>query len=149
MRLVTMTLLGALFAPIAAFAAEPIATADSETPGLSLEVQGLKIVSGTLMLRFSVENKGEKDFDLDSTMAGYEGSSVDGIYLIDGPGKKKYLVVRDADNHCLCSRDIKHGLPPNTIAAFWAKFPPPPDSVQKIGVVVPHFIPMDDVPISR
>jgi len=149
MRPVTLTLLGAFFVPVAAFAAEPIATADSETPGLSLEVQGLKIVSGTLMLRFSVENKGEKVFDLDSTMAGYENYTVDGIYLIDGPGKKKYLVVRDADKYCLCSRDIKRDLQPNTTAAFWAKFPPPPDSVQKIGVVVPHFIPMDDVPISR
>ena len=38
-----------------------------------------------------------------------------------------------------------------TLIEEWgtAKFPAPPDSVQKIGVVVPHFIPMDDVPISR
>jgi hypothetical protein len=32
---------------------------------------------------------------------------------------------------------------------FWARFPAPPDNVVKIGVVVPHFVPLDDVPLSR
>ena len=38
-------------------AAEPIATTEGETPGLSLQVQELKRVSGgTVMLRFTVTN---------------------------------------------------------------------------------------------
>jgi hypothetical protein len=130
-------------------AAEPIATTDGETPGLSVQVQELKLVSGALMLKFTLKNGSDQAVDLYSTMSGSEGQSVDGIYLIDVPGKKKYLVVKDSDSHCLCSRDINRNLAPNTSEAFWAKFPPPPDSVQKIGIVVPHFIPMDDVPISR
>jgi hypothetical protein len=132
-----------------AFAAEPIATTDGETPGASIQVQQLKVVSGALMLKFTIENNGDKPMDLLYAMAGSENQTVDGIYLIDVPGKKKYLVVRDSDNHCLCSRDINRNLAPNASAAFWAKFPAPPDSVQRIGIVVPHFIPMDDVPISR
>jgi hypothetical protein len=130
-------------------AAEPIAATDSESPGASIKVQELKLVSGALMLKFTVENTGEKEFGLYDTMVGAERDTVDGIFLIDVPGKKKYLVVRDTDNHCLCSRGIVEKLAPNTGAAFWAKFPVPPDSVQKVGIVVPHFIPMDDVPISR
>jgi hypothetical protein len=133
----------------ASLAAEPIATTDGETPGLSVQVQELKLVSGALMLKFTLKNGSDQAVDLYSTMSGSEGQSVDGIYLIDVPGKKKYLVVKDSDSHCLCSRDINRNLAPNTSEAFWAKFPPPPDSVQKIGIVVPHFIPMDDVPISR
>ena len=82
-------------------------------------------------------------------MISAEGATVDGIFLVDVPGKKKYLVVRDSENHCLCSRGIERNLGPNASLAFWAKFPVPPDSVQKIGIVVPHFAPMDDVPISR
>ena len=136
-------------APGLAGAAEPIATTDGETPGTSIKVQDLKVVSGALMLKFIIENNGDKDVSLYSMMTSSETDSVDGIYLLDVPGKKKYLVVRDSGNYCLCSRNITRNLAPNTSAAYWAKFPLPPDSVQKIGIVVPHFIPMDDVPISR
>lgn len=138
-----------LGAPALALAAEPIATTDGESPGASIQVQQLKVVSGALMLKFTIENNSDKAISLYSMLTSAETDSVDGIFLVDVPGKKKYLVVRDADNHCLCSRNITRDLAPNTSAAYWAKFPVPPDSVQKIGIVAPHFIPMDDVPISR
>jgi hypothetical protein len=136
-------------APASVSAAEPVASTDGETPGLSIQVQELKLVSGALMLKLTIKNDSDKPTDLTNTMSSAEGATVDGIYLIDVPGKKKYLVVRDSEDHCLCSRAIERNLAPNASAAFWAKFPAPPDSVQKIGIVVPHFIPMDDVPISR
>ena len=34
-------------------------------------------------------------------------------------------------------------------ANLYAKFPAPPGDVEKITVEIPHFIPMDDVPISK
>ena len=138
-----------IFSATLALAAEPIATTDGEVPGTSIEVQELKIVSGALMLKFTIKNESDKAIDLYSTMAGTENETVDGIYLLDVPGKKKYLVVRDSENHCLCSRSINRHLAPSESEALWAKFPAPPDSVTKIGIVVPHFIPMDDVPVSR
>jgi hypothetical protein len=67
---------------------------------------------------------------------------------VDSAGKKKYFVVRDTENHCLCSRDVKD-LSPGARTNLWAKFPAPPDDVQKISVVIPHFGPIDDAPISR
>jgi hypothetical protein len=63
-------------------------------------------------------------------------------------GKKKYFVVRDTENHCLCSRGV-NDIDVKSRANLWAKFPAPPDDVQKIGVVIAHFSPLDDVPISR
>jgi hypothetical protein len=144
--LATLCLVGA---PAPLSAAEPVASTDGETPGLSIQVQDLKLVSGALMLKFTIKNDSDKPTDIIDTMYGVEGATVDGIYLVDVPGKKKYLVVRDSENHCLCSRAIQRLLLPNASLSFWAKFPVPPDSVQKIGIVVPHFIPMDDVPISR
>jgi hypothetical protein len=149
MRAIIAALACSCLVSVAALAAEPIATTDGETPGLSIQVQELKVVSGALMLEFTLKNGSDQGVDLYSTMSGSEGQSVDGIYLIDVPGKKKYFVVEDTDNHCLCSRTINRNVAPNGSEAFWAKFPAPPDSVQKIGIVVPHFIPMDDVPISR
>jgi hypothetical protein len=130
-------------------AAEPIATIDGETPGERLEVQELKLVSGgALTLRFTIINDSEKDSRVLGSIGSAEAWSADGVYLVDVPGKKKYLVVRDTENHCVCSRELPT-LRPKSSANLWAKFSAPPDSVQKIGVVVRHFIPMDDVPISR
>ena len=68
--------------------------------------------------------------------------------MIDAVGKKKYFVVRDTEGACLCSRDLSD-IKPRNRANLFAKFPAPPEDVQKITVVIPHFIPMDDVPISR
>jgi hypothetical protein len=120
-------------------AAEPVATTDGQASGIRLAVQDLKVA-----------NESEKQLHYNTMVdpSGGEAGSVDGIYLVDAANKKKYLVVKDADKHSLCSRNLEH-FPSKTSANLWAKFPAPPDSVQKVGVVVPHFIPMDDVPIAR
>jgi hypothetical protein len=72
-----------------------------------LEVQELKLVSGgALMLRFTVTNDSEKSSRIFNEIYSVEAWSADGTYLIDISGKKKYLVVRDSENHCVCSRGL-------------------------------------------
>ena len=133
--------------------ADPIATTDGESPGLSLQLTELKVSNGTVMLKFTVANDGSGSFDPDSLNDSRGGSlhdahAIGGVYLIDEANKKKYLPVFDSDNHCICSRDSRD-IQAKSSAHLWVKFPAPPDSVTKIGVVVPHFVPMDDVPLSR
>ena len=113
-------------------------------------MQDLKVANGVATLRFTVVNESDKQLNYNTMMdpSNGEGATVDGIYLIDAANKKKYLVVKDADKHCLCSRNLEYVSPKGSVN-LWAKFPAPPDSVQKIGVVVPHFIPMDHVAIAR
>ncbi|MFI4986753.1 MAG: hypothetical protein ACHQF3_04885 [Alphaproteobacteria bacterium] len=136
--------------PLPAAAADAVASTDGETAGTRLVVQEFKRVSGgAVMLRFIVTNDTDKDVDLYHLMIASEGATVDGIYLVDLAGKKKYEVVRDAEKHCLCSRGIPSQLAAKSSANLWAKFPAPPDNVEKIGIVAPHFIPMDDVPLAR
>jgi hypothetical protein len=136
-----------LWAPLSA--AEPIATTDGETSGTRIEVQELKRVSGgTVMLRFVAINDSEQDIPAYLFQAQEGSHSVDGVYLVDLSGKKKYEVVHDTDKRCICSHDIP-AVKPKSSLVLWAKFPAPADGVDKIGVVVPHFIPMDDVPISK
>ncbi len=149
-------------APSAAPAAQPtpqaaaskpaLATSDGETPGARVEVQELKRVSGgTVMLRFTMINDGDKtlnvgyDFGAGSTS---DIGTVAGVHLIEPVGKKKYLVVRDSENKCDCSRGVKD-IAAKSRANLWARFPAPPDNVEKIGIVIPHFSPMDDVPYQR
>ena len=129
-----------------------IATADGDMPGIRVEVQELKRTSGdTVTLKFAMINDTDKDMDFgygfgDSGAGDY--NTIGGTHLIDAVGKKKYFVVRDTENTCLCSRGLSP-IKPKTRANLFAKFPAPPGDVQKITVVVPHFIPMDDVPISQ
>lgn len=129
-----------------------IATSDGDKPGIRVEVVELKRTSGnTVNLKFAMINDSDKDMGFSYDYG--EGSTSDfgtvgGVHLIDAEGKKKYFVVRDTEGACACSRGLKD-IKPKTRANLWAKFPAPPDDVQKITVVIPHFIPMDDVPISR
>jgi hypothetical protein len=130
----------------------PKASADGEKPGSRVEVLELKRVSGgTVMLRFTLINDSDKqlNFGNDLTQQGTnESGTVGGVYLIDPVGKKKYLVVRDSQNKCDCSQKF-YNLDAKSRANLWARFPAPPDNVEKIGVMIPLFSPMDDVPISR
>ncbi len=131
-------------------AAEPIATTDGETPGVKLEVQELKAGNGVVMLKFTVVNDSDKPLNGNVLADPNTGEirDVGGIYLADTANRKKYLVVRDSASHCLCSRSVEDIAPKSSIN-LWARFPAPPEGVQKISIVVPHFIPMDDVPLSR
>jgi hypothetical protein len=136
-------------APTLVSAASPIATTDGETSGFRIEVQELKRLSGgTLMLRFMAINDSDQELPSFLFQETSGSHSVDGVYLIDLAGKKKYEVVRDADKLCICSHDIP-AVKPKSSLSLWAKFPAPAEGVDKIGIVMPHFIPMDDVPIGK
>ena len=131
-----------------------IAVADGETSGIKAEIHELKRTAGdTLTLKFSIANGSAKKlgFGYDFAEKGKDVpdfNTIGGVHLIDGAGKKKYFVVRDTEGICSCSRDLDE-IEPGSRSQVWAKFPAPPEDVQKISVVIPHFIPVEDVPISR
>jgi hypothetical protein len=131
-----------------------VAIAEGEVPGVKAEIHELKRTAGdTVTLKFSIANGSAKELNF-----GYgfvekgkdvpDFNTIGGVHLIDAEGKKKYFVVRDAEGQCACSRDLK-GIDAGARSQLWAKFPAPPDNVQKISIVVPHFLPVEDVPISR
>jgi hypothetical protein len=129
----------------------PIATADGEASGMQLQVTKLKREGNAVTLQFEIINNSDNPFSTNGTLVPVGEccrTDVSGVYLVDTPGKKKYEVMLDSDKNAVCSRDFGNIAPKSTVN-LWAKFPAPPDSVQKVGVVVPHFIPMDDVPISQ
>jgi hypothetical protein len=136
------------------WAQKPLGTADGETPGVRVEVTELKRVSGGMLnLKFVMINDSDQKVGFGYSFAdrdheGIDISSIGGVHLIDAVGKKKYFVVRDAEKKCVCSQKLKD-LQPKSRLNLWAKFPAPPEDVQKITVVIPHFQPIDDVPISR
>jgi hypothetical protein len=138
----------------AAPAVKSIATAEGETPDMRAEIIELKRTSGDqLMLRFMIVNESSKPFNFsdrlaDPALSGKDHSSVGGVHLIDTTNKKKHFVLRDSEGNCVCSRKL------GDIAAqgrmnLWARFPAPPVATQKISIVIPRFVPVDDVPITR
>jgi hypothetical protein len=141
-------LLALIAAPVRAPAAD--ATADAEVPGIRLEVTELKRDSGgTLTLRMVMINESNQSFGeaCDFRADDLPCANIGGVHLIDAGNKKKYPVVRDDQRKCLCSGF--NSLPANGKLNLWAKFPAPPDGVEKITVVMPKFMPMDDVPIRK
>jgi hypothetical protein len=131
-------------------AAGPVATTDGEQPGIRIDVTELKRSSGdTVTLRFSLVNGSSEDFTLADTLRlRGSGQNVSGVYLLDPANKKKYQVIMGADDQCVCSSGVPYTLEAGKAINLWAKFPAPPADVAEVGVVVPHFIPMDGVPIA-
>lgn len=144
-------------APATAPAAPPavvIATADGEKAGTRVDITELKRSGdNTVTLKFAIVNDSPDRLNFgydfgDPQHSIKDFSSIGGVTLVDGANKKKYFVVRDTEDNCLCSRGLKD-LTAKSRGNVWAKFPAPPDDVQKISIVIPHFGPIDDVSISR
>lgn len=132
--------------------ASATASVEGEVPGLRVGVQELKrTAGGTLTLTLVFANTATKNLWLefgDKSIDFGNMASLGGVNLVDITGKKKYFVARDSERRCLCSSNVST-LDPGARANMWAKFPAPPEDVQKITVMIPHFPPLEEVPISQ
>ena len=130
-----------------------LATADGETSGVTAVVHELKRTSGgTVSLKLSITNGSQEDVSFgygfaDPSHEVIDFNSIGGVQLIDEANRKKYFVVRDSDGKAVCSQKLKD-IKPGETTNLWARFPAPPPEVKTISVVVPHFSPMDDVPLQ-
>jgi hypothetical protein len=128
-----------------------LATTEGDVPGLKIVINELKRTSNTVTLKFTVYNGTDNSF---RTQGAFDGDEyhryrhLGGVHLIDTQSKKKYFVVTDSDGKVLSSTDFPD-IAARSQIMVWAKFPAPPDDVQKITVEIPHFVPLEDVPISR
>lgn len=146
LRFTTMASAFALFVVASACAAEPIGKTDGEISRTSVEVDQLTISNGTALLTFRIKNDGQQTFRsgalIDTNVIPPDYRSVSGVYLVDAANKTKYLVMYDSAHQCLCSRGVDD-VGSNSSAKFSAKFPAPPADVRKVGIVIPHFLPLD------
>jgi hypothetical protein len=99
---------------------------------------------GTVTLRFQMVSEREKPEGIYQLIGGYLD---DRVHLIDAANKKKYLVVKDSSGKCECTQ-IRGNVAKDEPVNLWAKFPAPPESVQKVTVVVDGFEPVESVPIT-
>jgi outer membrane protein OmpA-like peptidoglycan-associated protein len=76
------------------------------------------------------------------------GLAASGIGLLDGTGNKLYMPLSTTDGKCLCSDLSGKVLPPGGSTDLYAVFPAPPMDVRRASVVMPHTVPIQDVPIA-
>ncbi|MGW1190027.1 hypothetical protein [Streptomyces sp. NPDC002559] len=65
-------------------------------------------------------------------------NSVAGATLIDKAGKKRYYVLRDTENRCLCTTSIPPLLAGKTVPVFM-QFPAPPSTTTEVDFTLPTF----------
>jgi outer membrane protein OmpA-like peptidoglycan-associated protein len=115
-------------------------TALSRTPG--------NVVTGHF--RVSSDSSAELDLGIALFDIGSQDdySAASGIGLLDGMGGKLYMPLRTTDNRCLCSNLSGMAVPPGGSVDLYAVFPAPPAGVSRVSVVMPHTVPLQDVPIA-
>jgi hypothetical protein len=131
----------------AAAQTKPIATGDVNAEGVVAEVTDCKRSEGTLTLRIRLKNTGDKDVSLWPV----GGGKYDNHYVT--AGKKKYLILRDAQKVPLAPASDPGGnvyvnLKKGGVYTWWAKFPDPPADVKKINYTWPIGSPIDDIPCA-
>ncbi|MGW0602832.1 hypothetical protein [Streptomyces sp. NPDC002640] len=60
------------------------------------------------------------------------GASLAGASLVDDKSKKKYLVLRDTEGKCLCTRFTGAGVDAGKAADWYAQFPAPPEDTTEV-----------------
>ncbi len=125
-------------------------------PGVVVEILQLKRASGdTITLKFGMTNNTDQALSLTEsslfgTGFGYNWD-VSKVALVDVVNKKKYLVIKDSENNCLCSKGSygMHQLEPGARRTFSAKFPAPSAGVTEINIEIPGAPPFEDIPIAQ
>ncbi|MCX4456517.1 hypothetical protein OOK58_31620 [Streptomyces sp. NBC_01728] len=76
------------------------------------------------------------------------GASLAGASLTDSKGKKKYLVLRDTQGRCLCTKFDGGGVEAGQSADWFAQFPAPPADTTnvdfQVGSMPPASIQISD-----
>jgi hypothetical protein len=129
--------------------AEAIAVADGERSGVRADIMELKRSSGdTVTLRFTLVNESGGRLSIKDDPLGGNHRDAREVHLINAAGQKKYLVLTDSANNCVCSAQLPFNIESGSSLNLWARFPAPPADVAEVSVIVPRFIPVD-VPISE
>lgn len=109
--------------------------------GLTLKVTSAKRdEGGFLTVEGTVTNGGSKAW-VAASWRGDEkeltknGGSIAGASLVDTAGKKKYLILRDTEGRCLCTR-FTGGVLSGQSVDWFAQFPAPPAETTKVDFQV-------------
>lgn len=85
----------------------------------------------------------------DANEADVGRTELDGVYLVDGKNRKKYLVGRDENGLCACDSGLSGVfIKPDAPVVLSATFGAPPADVEAVNVFIPSFGTFKDVPLG-
>ncbi|NEA62535.1 hypothetical protein [Streptomyces sp. SID12488] len=122
-------------------AAEP-ALAEVKSGDITLTVtSAVRDQGGFATVNGTVTNSGGKfwvagDWLGDENELIKNGPSLAGASLVDSKAKKKYLVLRDTDGRCLCTKFEGGGVDTGQTADWFAQFPAPPEGSNQVNFQV-------------
>ena len=77
------------------------------------------------------------------------GDAFDGVALIDPENRKKYLVARDEDGNCVCTRELSGAFArPDAPISVQATLTAPPPDVTTVDLYIPQVKTFTKVPIA-
>ncbi len=139
-----------------AIAVQGLGVHEHQAGGVDVELLELKRTSGdTVTARWQYRNKTNERKQLTDQRTGWPDPYrlAFEVYLLDGNTRTKYVVIRDEKNYPVAGR---HGgqnsfifIGPKETISTWAKFQAPPETTEKITVVIPGVQPFEDIPISK
>lgn len=115
--------------------------AEVKSDGLTLAVTSAeRDQGGFLTIEGTVTNNTGKpwavvDWRGDERELASNGGSMAGAALVDQAGKKKYLVLRDTQGRCLCTR-FTGGVLNGATKDWYAQFPAPPEGTTNVSLQV-------------
>ena len=122
-------------------AAEP-ALAEVKNGDITVTVtSAVRDQGGFVTLNGTVTNSGggfwiAGDWRGDERELSKNGSSLAGAALVDSKAKKKYLVLRDTDGRCLCTKFEGGGVDGGQTTDWFAQFPAPPEGSTQVNFQV-------------
>jgi hypothetical protein len=109
------------------------------------------LVPGTAPKRWQIATFFNDGLDQKKAGASPDDSfSVDGVYLLDSAGAKRYLAARNAAQGCVCSGGLSSTfVSPGSGVVLTTVFAALPAGVEQVDVVVPGFGSFNGVKVSR
>lgn len=145
----------ALAGPVAAAS---IGSAETNTPGISLDLVSLERKGAVLTVKWAVRNTNtDASTGKKQVKFGCMGPK-SGTYLVDEESGTKYYVLTDKEGRSVASQheylgaDV-YGINENVEAGgtrrYWAKFPAPPPEVKVLTVFFDETEPFESAPITE
>lgn len=145
----------ALAGPVAA---ATIGSAETNTPGISVDLISLERKAAVLTLKWAVHNSNtDASTGKKSVRFGYNGANAR-TYLVDEESGTKYFVLTDKEGKSVASKHeyigpeaygVNESIESGGTLRYWAKFPAPPPEVKVLTVFFDETEPFESAPITE
>ena len=135
-----------------ATAAEPIATAETNWDGVTVQVMSVVRKGSILTVKFAAANEGTESQEV---AFGFTGNDV--CYAVDEESGTKYYVLTDKEKNPVASAKdwmpnstagLRREIAPGKTLRVWMKLPAPPPEVTAISLMLNETDPIEDVTIT-